>query len=152
MARSERPGVLLNKPLFAISRLGRVVRDGIKEAFDREKLSWRGYIVLECLAGHGPMAQRELSDLIAMDPSDLVKLLDELERAGEVRRDADPADRRRRLLSLAPGGARALERGERVVERATAEILGRLDAQERASLHRLALRALGAEKPAKVDI
>lgn len=141
----SRPPVLLHLPGFALSHLGRIVRAGIKDAFADEGLSARAHFVLLCLADEGELSQRELADRVAMDRSDLVKLLDELEQADQVRRSPDPRDRRRHLLSATPAGLRALKRGEHVVDRATDQVLVRLSAKERATLHRLVLRALGRQ-------
>ncbi|MFJ8470930.1 MarR family winged helix-turn-helix transcriptional regulator [Kitasatospora sp. NPDC094011] len=132
-------------PLFALSRLGRVARQGIRDAFESEGLSWRAHVVLLCLQGRDGLSQRELAELSATDPSDLVKLLDGMERAGQVRRDPDPHDRRRRVLTITQGGVEALHHGEAITDRATDRVLSRLDLADRELLHGLALRALDAE-------
>ena len=139
-----RPPVLLHLPAFALSHLGRVARTALKNAFTREGLSARAHFALLCLSEYGDLSQRELADHIAMDRSDLVKLLDELERSGQVRREPDPRDRRRHVLSITPAGAKTLVAGEEIIDRATDEVLARLSPEERAVLHRLTLHALDA--------
>ncbi len=138
----SRPPVLLNLPVFALSRLGHVLRGAVKDAFDQQGLSWRGHLVLLCVKEYAELSQRELADLVSMDASDLVKLLDGMERAGHLQRRAAPNDRRRHLLSITPEGVKALRRGQRIVDRATDGALASLDADDRKHLHQLVLRAL----------
>jgi len=57
-----------------------------------------------------PLSQREVSALIGIDASDVVDLVDRLERAGFVRRRRDEEDRRRNVLELTTDGLRAIER------------------------------------------
>jgi MarR family transcriptional regulator, lower aerobic nicotinate degradation pathway regulator len=141
-----RPSILSNLPIFAISRLGRIARDGVKDAFTQAGLSWRAHVALLCLREYGELSQRELAGLITMDPSDLVKLLDELERAGLIRREPDPHDRRRRVLSSTPEGRKVLRRGERIVRDATDEILAPLGPERRELLYELVQEIIDAHR------
>jgi DNA-binding MarR family transcriptional regulator len=141
-SENPRPPALLRLPVFALSHLGRAARGAVRTAFARDGLSGRGHFVLVCLSEYGELSQRELADLIAMDRSDLVKLLDTLESSGQLRRAADPRDRRRHVLSITPAGAETMRRGEHLMGRATDDLLHRLTPDERATLHRLILRAL----------
>ncbi|GAA1684407.1 MarR family winged helix-turn-helix transcriptional regulator [Fodinicola feengrottensis] len=135
---------LLGMPMFATVRLGRIARATVSGAFDQEGLSWRTHFALYCLTELGELSQRELADHLTMDRSDLVKMLDEVETAGLVRRAPDPSDRRRRILSITAAGKDQLQRGKDVVDRATDEFLAHLNGNEREQLHQLTLRAIGA--------
>src|SRR6478752_1425955 len=55
-------------------------------------------------------SQRELSDFLDLDPSQIVALVDELERRGAVTRQADPQDRRQRIIRATPAGQRLLRK------------------------------------------
>jgi DNA-binding MarR family transcriptional regulator len=79
-----------------------------------------------------------------MDRSDLVKLLDELELSGQVRREPDPRDRRRHVLSITPAGVKTLSAGEDIISQATEDVLKRLSPEQRTVLHQLTLQALDA--------
>ena len=63
------------------------------------------YNVLNVLAARdGAMSQRELSDVLVVDRSNVTGLLDRMEKAGWVKRTDDPADRRvYRILLTAAG-------------------------------------------------
>lgn len=56
------------------------------------------------------MSQRELSDLLVVDRSNVTGLLDRMEKAGWVRRDDNPGDRRIYRVSLTVAGKRLWER------------------------------------------
>lgn len=61
--------------------------------------------VLNVLAGASEgMSQRELSDVLVVDRSNVTTLLDRMEKAGWVRREDDPRDRRVYRVSLTPAG------------------------------------------------
>jgi DNA-binding MarR family transcriptional regulator len=63
------------------------------------------YNVMNLLADRQPgMSQRELGDALVVDRSNVTGLLDRMEKAGWVRREDDPADRRVYRISLTPSG------------------------------------------------
>lgn len=65
------------------------------------------YNVLNVLAPHpGGMSQRQLSDVLVVDRSNVTGLLDRMEKAGWVRRSDAPQDRRVYLVTLTPAGRR----------------------------------------------
>jgi DNA-binding MarR family transcriptional regulator len=50
----------------------------------------------------GPTGVRRLADLMGMTTGAVTRLVDRLERAGYVRREPDPADRRRVVVQVVP--------------------------------------------------
>lgn len=63
------------------------------------------YNVLNVLAARDEaMSQRELSDVLVVDRSNVTGLLDRMEKAGWVKREDDPADRRVYRISLTAAG------------------------------------------------
>jgi DNA-binding MarR family transcriptional regulator len=99
--------------------------------------------VLRAVAEAGPLSQREISDLIGHDPSDLVGTIDILEKAGLVERQRDPDDRRRHAVKVTEEGARAAVRLRELMTQAEALALTRLSDDERARLGALLQKALG---------
>lgn len=57
---------------------------------------------LAALLETGPAGVRRLADLMGMTTSAVTRLVDRLERDGYVRREPDPADRRRILVHIVP--------------------------------------------------
>ncbi|MGW4341000.1 MarR family winged helix-turn-helix transcriptional regulator, partial [Rhodococcus koreensis] len=84
--------------------------------------------------------------VLAVDRSDMVRLVDGLEKRGFVVRRKHAKDRRKQLLSLTEDGERAVARTEGLVDGATDTLFADLTVKERRTLHRLALRALGHPK------
>jgi DNA-binding MarR family transcriptional regulator len=144
----ELPERLLRLPSFLIYELGRSTRRVSARMFpgpDAVRLPQAA--VLVCLADFGPASQREISARLRVDPSDLVTMIDELERAGHVTRRRDQRDRRRHLVELTAASRAVLDRHyERAVEMNDA-LLACLDEAERAMLRDLLLRVLAANDP-----
>ncbi|QQQ75653.1 MarR family transcriptional regulator [Saccharothrix sp. 6-C] len=58
---------------------------------------------LALIAGKGPLTAGELAKEINLTPGAVTGVADRLERAGLVRREPDPGDRRRVVISAVPG-------------------------------------------------
>ncbi len=104
----------------------------------------RGYHfrLLAALEALAPTSQAALGRHTEIDRSDVVSSLDELGERGFVRREPDPADRRRNLVTLTDAGQAELARLGAVVEDVQAEFTSPLTAAERRDLVRL-LEKLG---------
>jgi DNA-binding MarR family transcriptional regulator len=81
----------------------------------------------------GRASQKELSDAMGLDPSDVVGLIDILEAAGLVARERDETDRRRYAIVLTPLGRERAQELRAMVTALNEELLSPLDADERAS-------------------
>jgi len=104
--------------------------------------------VLACLDEFGSASQKEISDRLRFDPSDLVGFVDWLEEAGLVRRRRDTRDRRRYALEITPVGRSALRRRDREAERFNRdELFAPLTDRERRMLRQLLLRVLDYHDP-----
>jgi DNA-binding MarR family transcriptional regulator len=84
---------------------------------------------------------------MAIDPSAMVKLINELEGAGLAERHRRPGDRRAWVVSITPKGRRALERARRAVMQVEDEVLSGLSAADRRQLLMLLRRALVSAPP-----
>jgi DNA-binding MarR family transcriptional regulator len=99
--------------------------------------------VLQVVAAREPISQREVSEALLLDPSDLVTLVDILERAGLVDRRRDQADRRRYALEVTARGQLAIARLREINREVAGELLAPLDEGERTQLARLLTRVVG---------
>lgn len=99
------------------------------------------FAVLASLDEFGPSSQAQLSDRTGIYRSDLVATVNELAGDGHVRREADPADRRRNVVSMTPAGDERRRQIAEVLARTNDAILAPFDPAEReqfaALLHRL---------------
>jgi DNA-binding MarR family transcriptional regulator len=90
--------------------------------------------VLAAAAEYGGLSQRELSALLAIDPSAIVALVDDLERSRLVRRQPHPGDRRTRLIVTTTEGQAVLARARALSAAVDDELLAPLSGTERATL------------------
>jgi DNA-binding MarR family transcriptional regulator len=105
-------------------------------------MSWRRFMALSWLYENRMVPQQDLAEAFHMDANNLVLLLNDLERDELVERHRDPDDRRRHFVEITPAGAQAFERAERARETIEDDVLAALDAEERATLRRLLIKAL----------
>jgi DNA-binding MarR family transcriptional regulator len=134
------PPTLLDLTSFLLARTGRAARARLTARLaERDQRLWH-LAVLAALDDFGPQVQRELATRLAIDPSDLVKVLDDLSRAGQVERARSTTDRRRIRVSLTPAGRTALAELLRQARAVQDEVLAPLAPAERDELHRLLLR------------
>jgi DNA-binding MarR family transcriptional regulator len=103
-------------------------------------LRLRHYALLRFLATSEGALQRELSARLGYDPSAIVGLVDDLERAGFVERRPSPDDRRSRIVVLTDDGRTFLRNTDEAGLRVTNDLVQPLDPAERETLHALLLR------------
>ena len=145
------PPSLLGLTTYLMSKAGKAARGRLAVRLAADGLRMWHMAVLAALADFGPHAQRDLSARLGIDPSDVVKVLDELSAPGFVHRARDPADRRRVTVTITAGGQRELTRLTREARAIQDEILAPLDAAERAQLHDLLTRIL-VQQPLSVGV
>lgn len=130
---------------FLLAQARAVVTSNANNALAELGLKVRTFSVL-WLAGEAlNPTQRELSDFLSLDPSQVVPLVDELERRGAVKRQADPRDRRSRIIVITPAGRRLLRKALALTEAADDRSLTGLTAEERATLQALLGKVVGRQ-------
>jgi DNA-binding MarR family transcriptional regulator len=98
--------------------------------------------VIHHIGNMAPVSQKEVSESIGLDPSDLVGVIDQLENAGLVTRQRDPHDRRRQLLSLTAEGEKRRKKLQKIGMNAMEEVLEPLNEKERETLRTLLARVV----------
>ncbi|MEC3980495.1 MarR family winged helix-turn-helix transcriptional regulator [Amycolatopsis sp. H20-H5] len=88
-------------PLAAFFHRARVdMPPAMQTAFDKHRLGTRhGAVLIQLFTGR-PLSVTALAERLGSSLSSASELVGDLERAGMVRRQEDPADRRRTLVSL----------------------------------------------------
>ncbi|WP_435747328.1 MarR family winged helix-turn-helix transcriptional regulator [Microbacterium sp. PMB16] len=94
----------------------------------------RSYAVLELAASESQVSQREIAEYLRLDPSQVVSLVDELEKDALVAREADPRDRRANAIIATVQGRERLTRARISLREAEAAVHFGLTAEERATL------------------
>jgi DNA-binding MarR family transcriptional regulator len=128
-------------PTYAISLLGHEARSLMAEALP-DGLRLGHLAVLGALTEQSGQPQRALAELLAIHPTDIVGIIDDLLERNLVGRDIDPEDRRRKLVHITSRGRRLVARATTASERAMDEVLSALPESDRRSVVVLLRRAL----------
>ncbi|WP_199566499.1 MarR family winged helix-turn-helix transcriptional regulator [Streptomyces corynorhini] len=144
-ATVSRPPSLLALPSYLVSHVARLGHDALVAEVADHGLRLPHFAALTALADFGPLPQHALADRLGLNRSHLVGYLDTVEERGLVRRTRDPADRRRQLVELTPGGAKEQRRLLAVAERSQDAFLRDLSPAERATLSALLRKVLDAD-------
>ncbi len=112
-------------------------------------LNSRSYSLLELLHQADAVSQRGLADALRLDPSQIVSLVDGLERRGLVERRPNPDDRRQRSVVLTDEGRGVFGEARTLVRQSLDEVLSALSPEERGTLRSLLQRVVrhGAARP-----
>jgi DNA-binding MarR family transcriptional regulator len=121
-ALSGQTGYLLR---MAVAHAGRWIAATVPGGFPP-----RTQEILQALADLGPRSQRELADLLHINPPLMVGLIDAIERAGLLERRRNPADRRSYALEPTHDGLNALAELNTAIDRAEAGLTAPLSAAE----------------------
>ncbi len=92
------------------------------------------FAILNALMDDPGEDQITLSGRVAFDPATFGSVIGRLEAKGWVRRSADPADKRRKLLWTTPEGEKVALQMKRAVSKAQLRIVSPLDDDERVQL------------------
>jgi DNA-binding MarR family transcriptional regulator len=104
-------------------------------------ITGRQLAILIAINGAAPLSQAEAAGRLGVDRTTMVALIDELEEAGLVRRQRDPADRRKNVVVLTETGRTTLTAATTASEAAERQFLSPLPPAQAAAL-RTALRAV----------
>jgi DNA-binding MarR family transcriptional regulator len=131
--------------------LGQAAMRRLRDAHTAHNLSPRQFQLLGLLHDHGPMGQRELGQVMSVDPSVLVTLLNPLETDGYVSRRRDRADRRRHVVDLSDAGATHLAAAAQAQRAAEDALFAGLDPDQREHLRQLLLTLQASVHPAQAS-
>ena len=103
------------------------------------------FAILNALMDDPGEDQITLSNRVAFDPATLGSVIGRVEAKGWVKREADPQDRRRKLLWITPDGEKVALGMKRAVGKAQQRIVAPLSAKEREQLSALLGKLVEAE-------
>ncbi len=125
-----------------ISQLARGMRRRIEQAVEPLGLRPRELHALQHLRERGPSAQQTLVELLGIDATNLVAILNSLEDAGLIERRRDRADRRRAIIALSAHGEQLLADLDRALRQIDDEVFATLTNPERETLNALLAQAV----------
>lgn len=107
------------------------------------------FAILNALMDDPGEDQVTLSGRVAFDPATFGSVIGRLEAKGWVKREADPGDKRRKLLWTTPEGEGVALKMKRAVSRAQLRIVGPLDVDERTQLSALLSKLVSGHENAQ---
>jgi DNA-binding MarR family transcriptional regulator len=132
---------LLATPAVLLATRGQEALRVLSAAYARAGLKPRQVQALCLLDENGCMTQRELGEVMAVDPSILVGLLNPLEEEKLISRERDAGDRRRHNIQLTRKGQSRLAAVEREQAAAEDAYFAELEPSEREQFRELLSRA-----------
>lgn len=143
MATTTRTAPLAQLGVLLAGR-GAVASARVRDTLAAQGLTMRCVFTLTHLAD-GPVNQQALIDLLGVDPSALVAVLNELESLGMASRQRDATDRRRHIVTITPRGTAALQSVDSALDNADDDLFAALSSAERDQLERLLTKVADAE-------
>lgn len=125
------------QPTWLLSRANARAQGILHEAFAAAGTRPYHYRLLAALEQDGPQSQAQLGRRTAIDRSDVAGALNELADRRVVRREPDPGDARRNIVSLTDAGRAELARLDTVLAAVQADVTSALTRRERDELVRL---------------
>lgn len=144
-AASLRGPPLSARTAYLLSRIGRSQAAHFADRLRPLGLRAKHFALLNVIALDEGCSQQQLAERLALEPSGLVRTIDELEQEGILERRRDPSDRRRHAVYLTDRGRDTLGQARQTVAQGAGELLEPLDDQERQVLHDLLERLVEAE-------
>jgi DNA-binding MarR family transcriptional regulator len=107
---------LNHEALLSLVRTSTLMQKLSNRFFSKFELTDVQFNILMILKDYGAdgLSQQELSEQLVVGKSNVVGLIDRLEKAGYVRRTSHPSDRRFNQIVLAPRGAKLERRVEQI--------------------------------------
>ncbi|MGH3265818.1 MAG: MarR family winged helix-turn-helix transcriptional regulator [Trebonia sp.] len=104
------------------------------------------FAVLAALEEYGALSQADLGRRLGLDRNEVSGIVTRLASGRHVNRQANPADRRRNVVTLTASGKRYLEEIQRHADAAQDELLAGLDPAERRQLNDLLAKLLSSHR------
>lgn len=124
-----------------LDNLARRIRLHAESVLEPLGLRPRHLVALTVLRDRDGSTQQALASTLMMDRATVVGLLNDLEADALIERQRSPEDRRRHIVQLTDRGAKRLAKAEFALAGVEDEVLGALDARQRATLYDLLLLA-----------
>ena len=109
----------------------------VHERLSQQGITHRQCQVLAWLAHEGELSQVELAARMNIEPPTLVRVLDRMERDGLVARQADPHDRRRKVIRPLPKAKPLWKKMTRTFEQVRNEVAQGMTPRQIATLKQL---------------
>jgi DNA-binding MarR family transcriptional regulator len=134
---SSLPSSVADQIGFLLAKSHLRVHNRANEALEPLGLTVKHYGLLTVIVHEGPIPQGRLGEIMRIDRTTMVALIDDLERDGHVDRTRNPDDRRAYALAATAGGKRIQRSAATAMRKVQSEALSPLTAAERGELQRM---------------
>ena len=128
---AAQPGIAKRWPTLLMIKLGRITMHRFTEALKPFGIRPRHVAALIELRDQGELTQQALCGQLHLDPTNVVAVLNELEKRGYAKRRRDPEDRRRHLVEVSKKGLAVIDKVSHVMDGVEEELLDGLEPAER---------------------
>jgi len=132
---------LVQEIQFLTARLAAKGNNHANKLLEELDLNVRQFSVLALAASELKPTQREMSAFVALDPSQIVALVDTLEDRGLVQRETDRRDRRSKNIVATAAGEQLYSKARTITTTAEDHVLSKLTETERDQLRELLTKA-----------
>lgn len=136
------PRSILDREGALLVIAARTGQEMASKRLERLGLTVRVCGVLNLLRDEGPKSQQEIGELLNIDRTTMVEIVDELEKQGIVRRERSQRDRRTNAVTLTASGKVKQKRAAEAFDAAADEFFSPLGAAERQRLASLLRRLI----------
>ncbi|GAA3870567.1 MarR family transcriptional regulator [Leifsonia kafniensis] len=119
---------------FVMARANAISVGSANAALATHGLKVRSYSVLALAAAGTRPTQKELSEFLKLDPSQIVSLIDQLETRELVRREPNPSDRRVNVVVVTEAGRALYEQAREATQVAERSAFAALSADDLTTL------------------
>lgn len=125
------PEVLATRAGFLLNRAAMRIRQMTEEALAPLHIFPKHYGLMAVIKASGPTSQQAIGDVLKVDRTTMVLLVDDAESKDIVIRNPHPTDRRCHLLSLSEHGQKVYGKAHRLVQKVEDEFFGSLKEREK---------------------
>ena len=119
-----------------------LTRKGFNEALRTLGIEARHLGVLTTIEAQGALSQTRFIELLGLDKSVVVVIVDDLERLGLARRRRDPGDRRAYAVEITDEGRKRLKKAKQIAERFGRAVFAGMSQEDRKRLDDLLERVI----------
>ena len=127
---------------FLLSLAHQLTRKGFNRALRPLEIETRHLGVLSAIAAHGALSQARIVELLALDKSVVVLIVDDLERLGLAKRGRVRADRRAHAVQITGEGRKRLAAAQGIAKRFGCAVFAGLSQDDRSRLDHLLQRII----------
>jgi DNA-binding MarR family transcriptional regulator len=143
--------ILGRRPGYVLIKLGQMTAAGAEKTLGALELTGRQFDLMSSVDTGESLSQRDIGQLLNLDPNIVVDIVDDLERRGILTRSRNEIDRRRHVLTLSTAGKKLLRAANDAVTAGERKLFSSLSHEELSTLHELTSRVLAPHWPVHQD-